>query len=147
MKKVWLVLIGLLPLLFGIAQNHAMMTVFYSVRAPYITISLVYLALWGLVGFLAYPLVRSVKLVSVLAHIPALGVLLLLLFQEIVLGHYWMNNIGLGTQLFYLPLISLAGRITFFTPHMSVMYIVAFILMCGAFFLGGHIRKKRIMQR
>jgi len=147
MKKAWLVLAGLLPLLVGYLLNHLMMTVFYTVRLPYNLISLLYLALWCLLGFLMFPLAPSVKQGVLLAHIPACAAFLLILFQELVLGHYWINQIGLATQFFYLPLVSLAYMLTFFTSSMSVVYLISFLLMIGAFYLGCSLGKWYRLRR
>lgn len=142
MKKTWLILIGLLPFLVGYIQDHLMLTAFYTLRVPYGLISFLYLGLWCLLGFLVYPVLSSVKQAVVLTHIPAFAVLLLVLFQEIVLGHYWLNPIGSVTQMFYLPLISLVARITFFSPSIPMIYIIAFLLMYGTFYFGCRLRRK-----
>ena len=74
MKKTWLVLIGLLPFLVGCVQNHLMLTAFQMVLVPYSLISFVYLLLWCLLGFFAYPLLSSAKRAVIYAHIPAFAV-------------------------------------------------------------------------
>ncbi|MFR5932513.1 MAG: hypothetical protein ACLUGG_04700 [Oscillospiraceae bacterium] len=46
--------------------------------------------------------------------------LLLVLFQELVLGNYWFNVFGTASQLYFLPLFSLAATVLRFSLSLFV---------------------------
>lgn len=146
MKKALLLLTGLLPFLAGYVQNYCMLVIFFTMALPYGMIGFMSGAVWLLLGILLYPLANSAKQAAILTNLPAFAVLLLLLFQELALHQYLPNPIGLATQLFYLPFVGIARKLTSFSFSMSVTYIVAFLLMYGTFYLGCMLRKKHMAQ-
>lgn len=143
MNKLMLFLIGLIPLPLGYIMNHLMMTVYYD-KALYGTVGVTFLIAWFGLGLATYHFSDSDKEAVVISHMFALVDLVLILFQEIILGHYWFNQIGISTQFFYLPLVNIAGRLTFFFHRAYWIYIAAFALMCMTFYLGRLAGKKRI---
>jgi len=143
MKKLLLFFIGLLPLAFGALLNALMLGALQNATLPYGVIGLFFLLFWLLLGFWTRPLTKSAFAAAAIAHIPALAALALLLYQEMALGRYWFNAFGLFPQFFYLPLISLAGRIVVFAHTMPPVYIAAFVMMFAVFRAGGALCKRK----
>ena len=141
MKKWILFLVGFIPFPMGYALNHLATTTYYDVALPYGEIGLISLAAWFLLGILMRNFANTEKQATIIANFPAFVVLILILFQERILGHYWFNQIGRATQLYYLPLINVAGKFTLISHRVFVIYITAFALMCVAFYLGAYTRK------
>ncbi len=142
MKKLLLLLIGFIPFAVGYGLNTLMLGAYYDTALPYGWIGVVMLVVWFGLGILSRPLGGTAFKSAVIAHIPALIVLALLLYQEWILGQYWLNAISLATQFFFLPLVYISGIITFFSSTMSAVYITAFLLLFVAFWLGGRLRTR-----
>jgi len=147
MKKLLLLLIGLIPFAIGYGLNALMLGAWYNGTLPYGWIGAGMLAVWFVLGLLARPLSGTAFKSAVIAHIPALIVLALLLYQEWVLGQYWLNVFGLVTQLFFLPLVNLTAKIAFFANTMPPVYIMAFLLLFAVFWLGGRLRTRTQKQQ
>lgn len=147
MKKLLLLLIGFIPFAVGYGLNALMLGAYYDTALPYGWIGVSMLVIWFGLGMLARPLGESAFQSAMVVHIPGLLVLALILYQELVLGQYWLNAVGFATQLFFLPLIYLSGIITFFASAMSAVYISAFLLLFTAFWLGGRLRTHRQKQQ
>ncbi len=82
------------------------------------------------------------KLATILANTVGFIVLVLVLYQEIFMGQYWANQIGIASQFYFLPLLSIAFGFTTIFQTMSATYIVAFSMMCMAFYLGCYASKR-----
>ena len=70
-------------------------------------------------------------------NLPALLVLLLILFQTLVLQSFWLNPIGTATQAFYLPLMGLGRFLGFIIPlsfHANAIF--AFVCLLAVSFAG-----------
>jgi hypothetical protein len=145
-KKLLLLIIGLLPFAVGYGINALMLGPYYDVALPYGWIGVGMLAVWFVLGALTRRLGGTAFQSALIAHIPALIVLVLLLYQEWILGQYWLNIFGLVTQLFFLPLINIAGMLAFFAHTLPVVYIVAFLLMFAVFWLGARLRRTQKQQ-
>ena len=124
-EKLLVLLMGCSPFLIGRLQDFVMMNTFI----PLTFISCLMLLLWGGFGMLSLSLMNDRKTALLLLNTPAAVVLLLILVQEWVVGAYWFNFVGTYTQMFYLPLISLGFRLTFWADTVVPAYIAAFILL------------------
>ncbi len=138
MKRMILLLWGLVPFGVGFLINVLLMK---NLILPFKIIGIAFLLGWGLLGFLTNSNGKTIVKTAVFANLPAFVVLLLILYQEIKLGHYWMNLFGIATQFFFLPLLNISFSLTFWEQHVWPAYIVSFILMCVAFLLGGYVKK------
>lgn len=121
--------VGILPLILGFLLNRLMWTLpitgFIS-----ISLGLLLLLAWGYCSFKLSNPIKSPILQAFLMCAFGLLILVLVLYQEIIRGAYWGNVIGLGTQVFFLPWLSLA--FTVISPFLNVvrvwpMYIVIWI--------------------
>jgi len=145
-KKILLLALGLTPFLWGVLINWTLMNRFFPV--PLFFISLAMLGLWALFAFLLSGGAGSARSVIVPLNLPALLVLLLIGFQERVLGAFWMNLAGIGTQFFYLPFLPAGYGLTIW--NRSGIFIAccgAFLLLVGASWLGWRLRMKRSPSR
>ena len=124
-KKLLILLLGCTPFLIGRLQDWMMMNFF----PPLLLISFLMLLLWGVFSHLSLRMMEGKKQSLLLLNTPAVIVLILILVQEWIFGAYWLNFIGVYTQMFYLPLISLGYRLTFWAHTVVPAYIAAFILM------------------
>ncbi len=150
MKKIFLPAAGLIPFALGFGMNARMMANMDLVL-PYRLIGAVWLLFWGLVGYGAKYFAGSARSSALLAHLIPGAVLLCLLYQELVLGRYWFNLLGVATQFYYLPLLNLAFGLENFlfaltggwVHRMWYSYLIAFGLMWAAFYLGSRLRAHR----
>ena len=143
-KRAILVLIGFIPLLlFGYYLNHLLMTTFYYRDAPLSLIGVAIIAVWFVFGIISVKLVCSKIEAVLLLNTPAFIVLILVLFQEWVLTGFWLNQVGLATQMFYLPLVRFGMVISGVIPRFilpigsfGIASAFAFLFMLGASYLG-----------
>lgn len=127
MKQLLRVVLGFVPLGIGVLQN-AYMTAHMDTLPPLKLIALGTLLVWGLLAYLTADgksKVRSQVLMFNAANFLALA---LVLVQELLVGHYWINAVGMASQLFFLPLIHLAA----FLPlhYVWAMDILITIVLC-----------------
>ncbi|HBG39752.1 MAG TPA: hypothetical protein DDW58_11060, partial [Clostridiaceae bacterium] len=78
----------------------------------------------------------------IIANLPAFLVLLLNLYQEIILGQYWLNIFGAATQFYYLPLVNLSAPFTFWSHDFWTVYIIEFLLMFASYYAGAYLKKR-----
>lgn len=149
MKKIFIIITGFSPLLIGYGL-HLFIT--YSTNAkPGIALDLfciLFFLYWGLMGFAFCKFTDSKLNTSILCNFPAFIVLLLILVQELINKRYWTNLWGFITQIFYLPTL----RISFavkpnFLYYMWQSYIISFLLMMAASYIGCSIRAKIILNK
>jgi len=141
MKKGKLVAVGLVPLALG-AVLHAIVLARPDTIPPVFWIGVGFLLLWGVLGYLLCGWGDSKIEVTAYAHLIGGIFLLLILFQEIVLGHYLSNALGLVTQSYFLLLLNVSFWLAPWAGYVWAVNIVALVLMIGAFYLGCHIKKK-----
>lgn len=109
---------------------------------PYKLTGIMYILFWLFIGFKTCEFGKTSLELAVIANLPALLVLLLNLYQEIILGQYWFNIFGIATQFYYLPLINLSSFFTFWTPYLWTVYIAGFILMFASYYKGAYLKKR-----
>ena len=77
---------------------------------------------------------------------------LLVLYQELVQGYYFMNPLGWLPQLFFLPVLPAASKICYSVPQLAgtvtdlrvwPAYIIGFFLMLVVSWAGGKLKPKR----
>ena len=142
--KAWkLVLAGLLPVTVGLLLN-GLIIAFMDVRLLYGLTGILFLLAWAWLGWRLCAGKRGVLAAAALAHLPTLLALLLVCYQTLVHGGFWMNFLGLLTQVAFLPASYLAARCLFWMPSigMPAMCIVSFILYYAVFCVGGLLRKR-----
>lgn len=147
--RVPLILLGVLPLPLGYLLNYAMWH--FSLSGALLTgVNLLLLLLWGCLAYWfsspkGNPLLQALLLCSV-----GLVVLVLVLFQEVVLERYWFNSVGIGSQMFFLPFISLGFTVS--NPLASLLmspirmwpgYVAAWLLMLAAAWVGCYRKQRR----
>lgn len=141
MKKFILILEGIIPFFIGYGMNYLIMGPFYNTVLPYKLISIAFLIAWFFVGRYSYKFVSNKKVATIWGNSVALIVLLLVLYQEVILGQYWPNQVGIATQYYYLALINIASVFTRMFHTMPATYVTAFLMMCIVFYWGCHTNK------
>lgn len=141
MRKLWLAILGFIPLAIGCVMNWLMMT-FSQTVFPYILISIAFLAFWAWLGFISYKFNKEGKAIFFI-HLPAVLALVLNLYQEVVLGHYWGNLLGICTQFFFLPVLNVSYLLTSWSSRLWSAYIAGFLLMCLTYFIGYALKKRQ----
>ena len=142
MKKLFLVLLGLIPFVLGFVMNSWLMNNPNSIL-PFKLIGILFLVFWVWVGFITCKYVKTPYQSAVIIHLPALFVLFLIMYQDIVLEKFWSNFFGLATQFYYLPLINLSNFIFSYTMTISPLMIVAFSLMYGSYYVGCYFKSSQ----
>ncbi|WP_210468068.1 hypothetical protein [Sporosarcina sp. 6E9] len=142
-----LFLLGLVPFVVGFLMNSWILQNQDSVL-PFKLIGFIFLAFWVTVGFISYKFEKTLIKSAVIAHLPALLMLLFIMYQEIILGQYWANIFGTATQIYYLPLINISatidGLFSFLIPGANGLGTIGFIsilLMFATYYLGCFVRK------
>ncbi|MDD3705069.1 MAG: hypothetical protein PHC45_03250 [Clostridiaceae bacterium] len=143
MRRFKLFLIGLIPFILGFIMNAIMMQN-PNFNLPYKLIGVLSLVIWGFIGFKTCEFGKTSVESAMIVNLPAFLVLLLNLFQEIILGQYWFNIVGISTQFFYLPLINLSFSFTFWSPYLWTVYIVGFLLMFASYYIGAYLKKRSL---
>ena len=142
MKRIIkLILIGTLPLWIGILLN-SILTV---ASMPIFIVSAFFMGAWI---FLCYKCTIGWQdLLPQALWLNSFGfvMLALVLFQELILGSYWMNYLGMATQLYFLP--GLAFVTVLIGRHMevislSVMYAWEAVLLFLLSLLGCWLKSK-----
>lgn len=148
-KKMTLFLLGLIPLVIGFIMNSWILDNPGSVL-PFKLIGFIFLAFWVIVGFIGFKFERTLLKSVVIAHLPALIMLLLIMYQEIILGQFWSNLLGMATQFYYLPLVnisaSVVGVFSFLLSGMKGLgsaSLIALLLMFTAYYVGYYLNKYR----
>lgn len=144
MKKLILCMAGFLPFFAGKLVDHAAVVLYPDTLLPYPLIGAFFLLLCFFIAFLLYTGAPWQTLF--LLHVPASSVLILLFVQEVLCGQYW-NGIGLWTQLFYLPLLSIGFSLTSWFHRVFFAYGACFLLMLLAAWFGckgkQHVQSKK----
>ena len=148
-KKMTLILLGFIPLVIGFIMNSWILDNPDSVL-PLKLIGFIFLAFWVIVGFIGFKFERTLLKSVVIAHLPALIMLLLIMYQEVILGQFWSNLLGMATQFYYLPLVnisaSVVGVFSFLFSGMKGLgsaSLIALLLMFAAYYVGYYINKYR----
>ena len=151
-KKMTLILLGFIPLVLGFIMNSWILENPDSVL-PFKLIGFAFLAFWVIVGFFGFKFEKTLVKSTLIAHIPALLALLLIMYQEIILGQFWSNLLGMATQFYYLPLVnisaSVVGVFSFLLSGMKGLgsaSLIALLLMFAAYYLGYYFSKYRSIQ-
>ena len=125
MKQLLRILLGFVPLGIGILQN-AYMTAHMDTLPPLKLIALGTLLIWGLFCYLTADSNSKARSQVLALNAANFLALVLVLVQELLVGHYWINAVGMASQLFFLPLIHLAA---FFPLHYIWLYDVVISLV------------------
>ena len=147
-KTVTLLLLGILPLAGGFALNFMMFLpipgfVFFPVQ-------LALLALWGYLAYRVSAPRKSAFAQALALCAFGLAMLALVLYQELVMGEYWGNLAGFGTQMYFLPVLSVAVSVLqpflrAFTEVVRVwpLYIAVWVLLFLAGLAGCCLKRRR----
>ncbi|MBC5730530.1 hypothetical protein [Pseudoflavonifractor hominis] len=137
-RNIALLLLGILPLPLGYALNFVILSLPSSSILLY-AVSIGFLLLWVLLARRVsaregQPIVQALLLSAF-----GLLMLLLVLYQELVMGRYWFNLLGAAPQLYFLPLLSLGFTLSNvliqpFLPtlEMWLVYLLAWLLLFAA---------------
>lgn len=136
-----LVMLGALPFVFGGIQNWYMLT-YMDYLLPYGLISVFFLLIWGCIAFLLNGNHQRTKQIVVFLNLIAVLDLILIGVQELIFHAYWMNSIGIWSQLFYLSMVKMGSSLTTWSHGIFPAYVVSFILMVAASFAGCKLREK-----
>ncbi len=138
-KNLLLILFGFIPLMLGFLINWLIMN-FQTTIIPFNIIGYIFLIFWFFLGFISYKFQKNIAFSLSLIHLPIFLALILNLYQEIILGEYFSNTLGICTQFFFLPTLNIS--VSFLTNYLWQSYIVGFIFMCFSYY-AGYLFKKR----
>ncbi len=137
--------IGVLPLLAGLLFHFILC---YLPIGGFLLcfMNLVLLLLWGYGAYRAADAAKSPVIQALALSAFGLLMLALALWQELVLWQYWPNFIGFGTQLYFLPFLTLAS--TLVTPFSDVvrvwpMYILIWVWIFLISFIGCRLKRRK----
>jgi hypothetical protein len=139
MKKYWLLLFAITPIVIGYLYNYIILISFTNVIN--IVLSAIFIIYWFVIGYISTKFTNSKKEGLLLTNSFAIIFLVILIIQNIIVGHY-LPVIGGMSQMFYLPTIKIASMlqntILFFvtTYHMWMTCCVSFVLMILVYFAG-----------
>lgn len=140
-KRSWLLLLlGFTPFMAGGVLDAAMRT---GLQANSVLISAVLLGMWGYLSYRMRSPEGTALTNAITMQLPAFAVLLLVMYQVYMRGEFWPNAFGILTQLYYLPVSSLAARIArLFSDVIGLweVYTAGFTAMFVASLVGGAYR-------
>lgn len=137
---VLLIALGCLPFLFGSLMNWYMMQ-HMDWTPPFFLIAVLFLVLWSAIAFFMRPYMENTRKTVRWLNLVPFVVLVLLGVQELIVGAYWFNFVGMWTQFFYLPVLSVGFSLTAWTGSVFVAYLVSFGLMTVVSVIGCNWRK------
>lgn len=147
MKKLALFLMGCTPFFWGRLMDWALWTLFDEALPPLLfpLSALALLGLWAAAACLLGAGDRGPLATLLPLDLPALAVLVLLGVQEGLLHAYLPGPVGIGTQLFFLPLVNLGATLTAWLPSISVFpaYCAAFLLLLAASLAGWNLARRQ----
>lgn len=118
-----LLLAGVVPLLAGYLLNYAIVYLqFPAFGFLLVLLELVLLLLWGCMAYRITSPDRNPAVQSLLLCTLGLLMLILVVWQEMILGQYWFNLIGSASQLYFLPLLTLVS--TVLTPLLRFVEMI-----------------------
>jgi hypothetical protein len=132
MKKLIFLLIGIVPLILGYLVNYFM----YISSAPLFIIYFAGWIIWFFAGMYSIKLFDKKIEPLLLLNAPAFFFLLLILYQEIGVGYYWPNLLGVIPQLYYTPFIYVGFSITQMLQRTFYACLASFICMLVVSFIG-----------
>lgn len=144
-RVLCLIAVGISPLFLGFLMNWLVQTAPSLFAFPTVLTVLLLLA-WG---YCSYKLTTPAKNFLLQAFaMCAFGLVMLILavYQELRMGEYWQNLIGLGSQFFFLPWISLGAKIiSIFARDIKIwpMYIVSWVCLFLASGIGCYIKRQK----
>lgn len=142
MKKLVVLIAGFSPLLIGYGVNLMLYNfVIAKLGMTLDFISIIFFLYWIILGVVLNKFTKSKISTPFLCNLPALIILILILFQELINKQYWYNNWGLATQYFYLPTLRVGFKLTpNFMYYMWQTYIVSFVLLVLSFCIGYYMK-------
>lgn len=145
MKKMVPLALGFTPLLFGLFIDWYIMTDL-TIPIPFSLFEILTLGLWFWYARRFCGGAQHPRQALILLNLPALLMLILVLLQLLVSHLFWDNFFGVVGQLFFLPLISLSGRILLLTGTRTLStlpcFCISFLLLIGVSILGYGTKKK-----
>lgn len=146
MRKRVMLLMGLMPFTVGYIEMASANWVRFPAQAQ-MWFSVLLLVGWGAIAYALFAEGDSAFQNAARMNAPAVIVLALLLFQEIVRGAYWPNLAGILTQAFYLPTLPVGFLLTQGFSRVWPAYSAGFALMALASVIGGTARARRLAMR
>lgn len=134
---------GMLPLPVGILFHVLLM---YLPLGPLmLLVEFALVAVWFYLAFRMSKLGKRPVIQAFLLSAFGLLMLALALYQEFVLGRYWLNAIGFGSQMYFLPFVTLATLILNLFMDVVRPWPVYIVIWTGLFLTGwlGCLLKRR----
>ena len=132
MKQLLRIVLGFVPLGIGYLQ-HLYMTAHMDTLPPLALIALGTLLIWGLLCYLTADGKSKARLQVLALNAANFLALALVLVQELLLGGYFPNAVGLASQFFFLPLINLTGFLPLHYLWMDDLVISLVLLLISKF--------------
>lgn len=144
-KTVRLICAGILPLILGFLLNWVLL-VLPIPGFILIVQSFLLLFAWGYLAFKLSNSARNSIIQALLMCSFGFFMLILVLYQELVMKAYWGNIIGFGTQMFFLPWVTLASLLM--SPFLDVitvwpMYIAIWVALFIASCIGCFLEQQK----
>lgn len=147
-KTLRLIGLGIVPLILGFIWDRLILHGALFLAGA--VVGLVLLLLWGYAAYKLSDPAKNPVLQALLMCAFGLLMLLLVLYQELVRGAYWMNCIGMATQLFFLPMLGfgywLLGPLDYIEGYIGAFWhegIVIWLAMLIASWVGCFMRQRK----
>ena len=148
MRKLLLVLLGLLPLPIGMMISSWILANPDRVIPGRTLIGVAFLIFWVLIGYLTSKVEKKSANAAIFAHLPAF--LMLIIHQMRTLPNLLGSNLDLMAQYFFMPFIGVSSfltgwffRLTGMPVSLGIYSVVSFLLMAIAYYLGSLLRIRR----
>lgn len=126
---VKLLALSLLPFLAGWLMNTGMLPFLGGIWLD--LIATLTLAGWGYLAYRMMPHMKKPIKIIFVQNLVGLIALALLLYQLVILEHYWLNFVGIWTQLYFAPVFVLGVQLTNWTHSTAAAYCVSFLILAA----------------
>ena len=137
MTNIKLIAFGFIPFLIGWAMEYVAQLSSYTTSLPVLLICVLTLAIWAAAAFLfrktGTPMYKVILLMNFIGFID----LMLLGAQELIIGHYLFNEIGIWSQYFYMPvMVPMVILLWLSSIPLFAIYCACFLSLVFASFIG-----------
>lgn len=141
MKKIYLIALGIIPLIIGLLYNTIIMNMYVN----QLLLNVIAVLVWGILGILVAKKTKSLAKSTVMVHLIPTLFLIFILFQLLIVGSFYMNTIGFVSQMPFLMFTGLSGILcsALFSNISTIMiFVAAYIIQLLIFAIGYKIGEK-----
>ena len=143
MKKIYLIALGLIPLIIGLIYN----TIIMNMQVNQLFLNIIAILIWGVIGVLVASKTKSLVKSTCFVHLIPTLFLFFIIFQLLITGSFFMNTIGFISQMPFLMFAGVSGilcSVLFSNISTVMIFVAAYVIQVLIFVIGYKIGEKRV---